>query len=81
MTMTPSYELNHSIFSGVIPGQSEYFQNRVELEIELEDLIMVRDVYVDALSIHSVGKPLETLVLFVFPFRSFEKSKLCIKWL
>jgi len=59
----PLSELNHSIFSGVIPSKSGDTQNRVELEIEIEDPILVKEVYVDALAAHSIGKPLETLVL------------------
>jgi len=63
LSATPSPTKSHSIFSGVIPSNVGDSQNRVELEARIEELILVKDIYVDAKEGRIQGDVFELLVL------------------
>jgi len=60
---TPSFEENQSVYSGIVTDQTNTKQNRLELEVMIEDPVLVKDIYVDAKSIQAEGNLLELLVL------------------
>lgn len=73
---TPSSEENQSVYFGVVTDQANTKQNRLELEVMIEDPILVKDIYVDAKSIQNEGNFLELLVLLDDGKHIFRSAKL-----
>jgi len=60
---TPSSKENQSVFSGVVTNQASTKQNRLELEVLVDDPILIKDIYVDAQSSQVEGNTLALLIL------------------
>jgi hypothetical protein len=73
---TPSPHENKSIFSGVIGNDSSQSQNRIELEIFVEDPILIKDVYINSGTEQSAGNEIEALVILDDGRHQFHNSKM-----
>ncbi len=63
LCVTPSSEENQSTYSGVVIDKTNTKQNKLELEVMIEDPILVKDIYIDASAIQAEGNSMELLVL------------------
>lgn len=60
---TPSEIENQSVFLGVVTNQAGSGQNRIALEVQVEDPILIKDIYLDAKSNQVEGNNPELLIL------------------
>jgi hypothetical protein len=63
LSATPSGKENQSVFSGVVTNQTSAKQNRLELEVMVDDPIMIKDIYIDTKSVKAEGNTTELLIL------------------
>lgn len=60
---TPSEIEHQSVYLGVVASQTGSGQNRIALEVQVEDPILIKDIYLDAKSYQAEGNTLELLIL------------------
>lgn len=60
---TPSNKVNRSVYSGVLADQVSAKQNRLELEIMIDEPVLIKDIYVDAQFGRAESNIIELLIL------------------